>query len=357
MQYILLACFALAYYLMFFLLLGSTFIKRLKIKNSIPLSLIIGCFLYYIIFNFIALPMKLLFRPLSELALLWLFIVIIIFIFLFWKNYNYIKRTLIYGIKLIKRRPLLCIGFFALFAIQFIYIGSQSSWIIGVTDDRYYIGDIATSVFTNTIQQYDAITGKKLAVLSPNYLLQMYTVHSAVVCKVTGIPPLVENKWVLVGVWLILINCSYLLWGQLLFRDNDKKLILFLTTVTWIIYCQRKINVSTAAFLVYRTAEGKNILANLIVPFLIYLFARIVLSQGKRENWYLLFISVVASYCLVMSSVFLLPLLLGSFYACYILIGKRWQMLPSAIICFLPCIIIMGYYFLMMEHVLYFPVP
>lgn len=350
-----------AYYFLCFFLLGSSLLRFLKMKFSAALALVTGGLSYYIFFNLVALPMKLLFCPLSLLTRAWCGLVIVGMMILIVFGRKALGANLQEMKEQIEKTPGFYLCLFLLFLVQYIYIGCITPTTAGVTDDRYYIGDVMTSLYTNTIQQYDylsgGLTGGKLEYLDTYYLLQMYPIHMAVVSQVTGLHPLIENKWVLTGIWLLLIDGVYLLWGEFLFRENKKKILSFLLIVTWCAYAMRLVTESLGQHLIYRMAEGKNVLANFIVPFLFYLFARIVKNGGNRKNWFLVFWTVLGSYSLVMSSLFILPLVLGSFYACYIVIGKRWKHLVPAAICYLPCVAVLVIYVLEISGKLLFRVP
>ncbi len=349
------------YYFLCFFILGSSLLRILKLKFSAALALVTGGISYYIFFNLIALPMKLLFCPLSLLTRVWCGLVLVGMMMLMIFGRKNLGDNLREMKKQIEKAPKFYLCFFALFLVQYLYIGCVTPMTAGVTDDRYYIGDVMTSLYTNTIQQYDylsgGLNGGKLEYLDTYYLLQMYPIHMAVVSQVTGLHPLIENKWVLTGIWLILIDCVYLLWGEFLFRDDKKKILSFLLIVTWCAYAMRLVTESLGQHLIYRMAEGKNLLANFIVPFLFYLFTRIVKNGGDYKNWFLLFWTVLGSYALVMSSLFILPLVLGSFYACHIIIGKRWKYLAPAALCYSPCVAVLVIYVLEISGKLLFRVP
>ncbi len=354
---ILKAVFVTVYYFTCFFILGTCLLRLIRTEFSLPLAMVTGGFSYYLLFEMVALPMKLKFYPLSTLTRTWCFVVLIGLVLLIVLGRRALGQALKECAVTIRKTPKLYLCILTLILVQYLYIGSVTSTTAGVTDDRYYIGDVMTSLYTNTIQQYSYLDGEKLSYLSTDYLIQMYPIHTAVVSQVTGLHPLIENKWVLTATWLVLVNCTYILWGKFLFKENQKKLFWFLLLITWCTYAQRLVTESFAQHLVYRMAEGKNLLANLIIPFLLYLFARIVKSEGKWQNWFLVFWTVLGSYCLVMSSFFILPLVTGSFYACYVVLGRRWRQLLSAVLCFVPCVAVLYIYLLETSGKLLFYVP
>ena len=345
------------YYFTCFFVLGTCFLRLLRVKFSLPFAMIIGGFTYYLFFEAVALPMKLKFYPLSTLTRTWCIVVVIGMALVIVQGRKALGQAWKESIEKIRRVPKFYLCIFGLILVQYIYLGSITATVTGVTDDRYYIGDVMTSLYTDTIQQYNYLSGVKDTILEENYLLQMYPIHSAVVSQVTGLHAMIENRWVLTAVWLVLIDCVYFLWGRCLFKDDQKKICWFLVIVTWCTYAQRVVTASFAQFMVYRMTEGKNLLANLIIPFLLYLFVRIVKSEGKWQNWFLTFWVICGSYCLVMSSFFILPLVTGSFYACYIVLGRRWKQLVPAILCFVPCVGVLYFYLLETSGKLLFYIP
>lgn len=354
---ILMAVLVAVYYFTCFFVLGTCLLRLIRVDFSLPLAMVTGGFSYYLFFNIVALPMKLKFYPLSTLTKTWCGVVVVGMALLIVLGRKALGQAWKESVEKIRKMPKFYLCIFGLILVQYVYMGSVTSLTAGVTDDRYYIGDVMTSLYTNTIQQYSYIDGGKRAYLEVNYLLQMYPIHTAVVSQVTRLHPLIENKWVLTATWLVLVNCVFYLWGRLLFKENSKKVFWFLVIITWCTYAQRLVTESFAQHLVYRMAEGKNLLANLIVPFLFYLFARIVKSEGRWQNWFLVLWTVMGSYCLVMSSFFILPLVTGSFYACYVVLGRRWGQLVSAVLCFVPCVAVLYIYLLETSGKLLFYVP
>ena len=76
-----------------------------------------------------------------------------------------------------------------------------------IWDQSYYLGDTATSLYTNTLSQYNPYTGKLLDYLNPEYLLETYQNHGAVMCQLLHLHPMVENMTVMASVVIILYQC------------------------------------------------------------------------------------------------------------------------------------------------------
>ena len=115
-------------------------------------------------------------------------------------------------------------------------------------------------MYTNTLSQYNPYTGKLLDYLNPEYLLETYQNHGAVMCQLLHLHPMVENMTVMASVVIILYQCIMYEIGRFLFHGNRAKSTLMLAFL-WLLNFF-SFNLFTAAeFLIIRPSEGKTILA------------------------------------------------------------------------------------------------
>lgn len=347
-------------YLMLFLVFGQGFYLLFhRTHQPIGHKIIIGFFTYFSIFQMVALPLKIILAPLSALSILWAVIVIIVVIMVCVISLkgDRIKLEIGSGIKgrfKIKRINLIYIMvILAIIGVQFIVIELNQS-VGSPWDASYYIGEVVSSVYTNTISQYDAYTGLKLSVLNSSYLLENYQMHSAIASQIFHIHPLLEMRTTMSGVIVLLTNLILVRIGRMLFPKQLKKTALFVLFIAIFNICYASF-FSAAFFYSNRTFEGKTILSATIFPATFYLVFRLMINYERKKNvkhtleWAELFILVFGTFCINMSAMFLMPVLLSSLLIPFALIKRRWAIFKNYIISLIPCVIVMIYY-LMTSH-------
>lgn len=348
MQIILIFGVTIIYFLMFFLM-GIPYMHALREeKFSLSLTMLIGMLTYFLVFEVIALPMKIFGIPLHVLSYTWLAILIIAGSGLFIYYRSYIRDSL----KAWKRDRWNEKYFWVLIAlmvgIQLILILINTPVYMGVRDDSYYIADISTSIYKDSIQQYDYISGRKMGQFYGAHFLPMYPMQSAAVCYLTGLHPIVENKWCSLLVMLIISNMLYCQMAKIVFHDKDKKKILLIMFFYAIInYNIQSYGVTTGIFYFYRLSEGKGILGNILLPGLVYFFARIVKDSENKINWIMMFVLILSSFCFAMSAMFLVPVSLTGLFGSFLFVKRQWKACLPIGICMLPCLGILLFYVLM----------
>jgi hypothetical protein len=210
-------------------------------------------------------------------------------------------------------------------------------------DQAYYIGDTASSVYTDTISQYNPYTGHQLEVLNQEYLLETYQNHSAVMCQLFGVHPLIEIRTVMTSVVILLYQLIFYEIGMVLFKRDRLKsavMVCFLFLLNVFSY-----NLFTAGeFLIIRPFEGKTILAVLIIPCLLWLFLRTASDPFNRICWYHTFLVILGSFGLNMSSIFMIPFEISAFYIPLAIRKKKLSIFLGYLALLIPCIVFTAAY-------------
>ena len=342
------------FYVGSFLILGSCCTRKLNRKEGeIPLAIICGMFLYFLLFEMLALPMKIQGQSLTTLAYSWETIIIILDCALLCLNGKYLIGQIQSMIEREKSNQYFWLGLLLLLVIQMAYIYGVTPKYMGVRDDYYYIGDVATSLYKDSIQQYDYITGQKMTTFYYGYFFPMYPMQGAVICRLTGLHPAVENKISAVFVSFCICNLVYYQFARELFKER-KKVLGLLAVIALLNFNLQANGVTAAIFYYYRASEGKGILCNIILPFIIYLFYRIQRDSDNWENWGMLFLTIISSYTIVMSAMFLVPVCLTGLFVSLILSKKKWKYCIHMAACMLPCILFLVGYELMAKSYIVF---
>ena len=145
----------------------------------------------------------------------------------------------------------------------------------------------------------------------------------------------------------------YYQFARELFKER-KKVLGLLAVIALLNFNLQANGVTAAIFYYYRASEGKGNLCNIILPFIIYLFYRIQRDSDNWENWGMLFLTIISSYTIVMSAMFLVPVCLTGLFVSLILSKKKWKYCIHMAACMLPCILFLVGYELMAKSYIVF---
>ena len=310
----------------------------------------VGMFVYAILFFLVALPMKLAQVPLKTVSLVWLVTVVLI-----------VALAVVHlrGMLLDRAKKLLHTFFlhkwsmlliFLVVALELFYAESRR-WVGSPWDTAYYIGEVTTALHDGEMGTVDAIMGTPMHSFYIFYLLETYSMHSTVACILTGIPALVEIRTVMTAVIIIIFNV--ILWniGKRLFdKDYWKSAVLLL--IVFGIYLFSNSLYWPGAFLLSRTFEGKNLLANIFIPSMLYCFISIY-EDDQRSDWIYLFLTVTASYSYCMTSLIVVPVMLFGYYVALMIKKRNWRHTKNIMICLIPCMIMAIVYFLITKGLIH----
>lgn len=320
---------------------------------SFSKSLIFGFMLYYAIFQIYYLPVLFSFVSLRVVSYVWLIIIGTLVVFCIWLRRAVWAKMYTRTLSLFKGMPLL--GWTAAIAVT-AFIITSLYFEVTDADDIYYTGTIATSVYTDSMFCYDSETGELLNALSNRYALPGYVMQSAVLCVLFSIHPLLLTRFVLPAAVLIVVFLIYYRIGFYLFKYDRNKAFLFVIIVATLhIYGSYNIYVPSR-FLIFRTEQGKALLANVSIPLMLLLFVKSAYCDGgqkfsgnvKTETidhrsvnyWMQVFVGVTASVSFSLSAAFVVPASLCAYYLPYAFAAKRPRILLGLALCLVPPIII-----------------
>lgn len=172
-------------------------------------------------------------------------------------------------------------------------------------DDVAYVAAVTTSVDTNTLMKYDAVTGNLITDFATNGMDRLVSspqfAFYAVISRVFGIRPAPLCHTFLPPVLTMLFFCAFLLVGRAIFKDDRKKIGLFGVFV-FLINMSSYFSVYTAGtFLMIRSWQGKAQIVGLILPLILSFFLTVMDKgdMGVRDILYL--VSLLAAACLMTS--------------------------------------------------------
>lgn len=354
---IILAVIYFIYQICTFFILGSNLTKWIPLKrdNSVPITMVVGYFIYYTLFECFALPMKIMGKSLSELTLVWFVVIGCILIITIIANRSFLINALDSFRQGISEKKRIFFAFMVLILVNFIVMLSLTPESMGVQDDSYYIADVVTSLSTDTIQQYHYATGEILSQYILDYFIPMYAIHGAVIGKLLHLHPIIENKWNSVLVVLMLSEFVYYLLAQKLYRGEQKRSLQLLYLMAFFHINYVLWGKASGTFFYYRLSEGKGILSNLVLPALILCFWEAIESEGKAK-WCALEFVVLGGMSICMSSVFLIPVALVGLMMGAILKEKSLKRTVFFMKLLFPCLCVLIVYELLARGMLSVPV-
>lgn len=340
----------LAVCLLVLLLLGIEFIVfgvavcrlfRLELKGYEVGTL--GFFVYFGMFQVIALPLILLQRPFHELVVLWLIIAAAVNVFVLLlgrKELGGVLHKSFAGLWRNKGLLLAAVILLVLFCCWFAGTQQYLGW-----DTSYYVGTVDITVRTDSMYAYDGSSGLPVKSLNLRYAISTFYMHSALLCKLTGISGMVMHKHV-IGILCILLHGGILFAvGRQLFPDEEKK-ALFLTGLVFVLHLGFHTNYTVSDFLLVRGYEAKGFCANVVIPAVFYAMLCLWKDRGKREYWFLAFFVCFSSVPVSMSALVIVPAMVGIALLAEWLTKPRWAILWRAFICILPNVFYMVLYFM-----------
>ena len=339
---IIILCFVLFW--LFGSILTRCFVKE---KCSIGLTLILGFFGYYTLFQIITIPMMFAMQPLSHLTALWTCLVGIVMVLSIainkkrwtkevgalctylkagdWKKREYFWDILVAAVILIN-----------VIIVSVIY---SSYW-----DATYYVGTVSYSVYYDTINTIYPLSGALMEALDIKHCLATYHMNDAVFCQLFGIHPMIQTKTIMVAVITIILNIVYMQFGRLFFGSNRRRRAMFQLFCLLINLCTYTAYTSSS-FIMLRTYEGKAVAGAIVSACLLYWFISLFIKE-KRFYWFGLFVTAWGAISISSSAVFIVLAGIGCFSLVEAVHRRQFLVLVKGFLCAVPALIILGCYLL-----------
>lgn len=172
----------------------------------------------------VALPLILLQRPFHELVVLWLVILAVINILavvITRRELGSLLRTSVAGFW--RNRGILLTAVILLVAFCCWFHGTQQyfGW-----DTTYYIGTVDTTVLTDSMYVYNGASGAIMKTLDFRYALSTFYMHSAFLCKLTGLGGMLIQKFVIGTLCILMHGWIIFAIGRRVFPDAKKALFM-----------------------------------------------------------------------------------------------------------------------------------
>lgn len=327
-------------------LLGTAFCRRFRFQPVLPEVICIGFFLYFAAFQIVALPMILTRQRLHTLGVVWILVLcVMIAAAVFFVYAGGRRHTARSGSFFSDKFTRLLFALMAAAVLcecaSAVLMQRNIGW-----DFAYYIGNMTTSVATDTMYVYDGSSGLMRSHLDLRYALSAFYMNTACISQLTGISALVLQKYMMGVLCVLLTNAVVYSFAMEVFH-NDRKKTAVLVTITIVLTIFWDVYDTTAQFLLLRNYEAKSYCANVVLPMVCYLLYRIWKGSGERKNWAELFLVAFASVAVSMSSLVLVPAMIGIMLLAQLLAEQKWDalLLRRGIYCMLPNVCYLVVYF------------
>lgn len=323
---------------------GSVFSGVDKRHSGVCFMWVSGQMLLWAGFELIAVPLILIQRTFSLVA--WMFsfytlglLFLAVFIWIYGRRKKHgLQMVRNKTVSLQKRDYFLWIVFGVLLALQLIF-AVVLAYEEG--DDAFYVAVSTITADADTMYRTLPYTGLYTEV-DIRHGLAPFPIWIAYLTRVSGIEAVTLAQIVVPLVFLLMTYTVYYQIGSVLLAKCKSGLPLFMVMMELLVLFGGYSTYSAENFLLVRTAQGKAVLCNIVIPFLLLLFYMLLERLQNQQKigagqWILMTLTMIAG-CLCSSlSPLLICMLTGVVGICAALCYKRWKILcPMALCCVMP---------------------
>jgi len=317
------------------LFLGNRLVKEGGIETQdVFLSYIFGWVKMFAWFQIIAIPFIFLRFSLTSLVIAWTSGIIALLAYYLIRNFR--GYTEIASGKPNMVRPsyleVLAVGLvlFQLFVVTFLAHEDADDW--------FFIGQASTDMHTNTLMGYDAGTGRVATRFHPRYVFAPFPTFLAVISRLVMMHPLTVARFVFQIIFIILCYMVYYLLAKEVFGKVRDKIAICLIFVSLLNLWGNVSAFTSSSFLLLRIHQGKALLANFILPLLIYLL--VSYYREAKYNQRDLLLVMISSTLVSAMGVFLAPMLLGIYGVVRFARERKVLILGQVLLCSMPNIVV-----------------
>jgi hypothetical protein len=316
------------------LFLGNRLVKEEITFKDIFLSYIFGWMKMFAWFQVLAIPFIFLRFRLTTLVIVWAVGVILLLIYYLTRNYKGYIKILKEKLKIPRPRYLevLAVLLIVFQLVAVTYLTHEDA------DDAFFIGQAVTDFHTDTMLIYVGDTGSEWGNFPPRYVFSPFPTFLAAMSRLIMIHPLTLARVFFQIIFIVMSYMVYYLLAHKVFGEDRNKVALTMCFIS-LLNMWGNISVFTSSsFLLFRLHQGKALLANLILPFLIYLV--VSYYKEKKFNQKELLLVTISSTLVSGMGVFLAPLLLGLYALVRFVRERKVLIIGQTILCSMPNIAI-----------------
>lgn len=300
-----------------------------------PEAVCVGFFFYFAAFQVIAEVLIFAKQPLHMLKNIWMVLLALLLLAaaaVLWKKYKsspqQIKPSAVSGNGQAGSRSGLWVRLLTLLMAAAIFCECASAVLMQRNigwDFAYYIGNMMTSVATDTMYLYDGSSGLLRSEMELRYALSSFYMNTAWISQLTGISALLLQKYVMGILCVLLSNAVAYSFAMEVFGKERGKAALLVTitiilTIFWDVYD------TSAQFLMLRNYEAKAYCANVVLPMAVFVLYKIWKKGISDPAFGELFLVALSSVAVSMSSLVIVPALIGIMMLAHLAVERTWDM-------------------------------
>lgn len=326
--------------LLLFTVWGQGVGKRLVSgEMMLPLQILRGFFSFFIVAQFIIIPMVFLHVSLHGTTIVLGLVVGAITIYMLIAG----RRNFCKMVSCIHLSVGMCVALVVLACVLLVAIRQQ---YLGY-DTCYYVGQMNAFLQYDAFWTRDAFSGMaETSVIPLHYALSCFYPLWSIVAYVFHIEARLMAMYTVRALCVVLFSCVAFLWGYELGGQKEKYGYAFLTICLLIGMFSLSEHSSTFMMMV-RGYESKGYCAAVVGPMCAYALIRLFKNVESKENWRLLGMVAWASVPVAMSSLAVIPVAIAIGGIVMMIENRRfWSLFWRCFVCIVPNMIYMGWYVL-----------
>lgn len=210
------------------------------------------------------------------------------------------------------------------------------------TDDAYYVAISTITQEADTMYQNLPYTGGT-TLMDIRHGLAPFPIWISFLARLSGMPAVTVAKVVLPVVLIAMTYAIFYLFGRILFPEKGRQLPLFLIFTELLVLFGNYSIYTAENFMIARSRQGKAALANIVIPFLLFLSLILLKRMQEKQriavSYYFLLGAAAVTGCLCSTlGAFLVSLAVGIAGMLGALCYKRIRILFPLAVCCVPCV-------------------
>ncbi len=333
----------------------GTLFKKVNIGScKLPFYWVSGQMLLWAGFQLICVPMILLSRRFGEVSTLYnifigLMVLLAATVWILEKAKKKVQPVLDREKSAFSKKQVILWIVFAVLLLVQLFAGLLLAYEEG--DDAFYVAISTSTEGSDTMYQTLPYSGMTTG-LDARHGLAPFPIWITYMAKMIRIPAVCMAQLVVPVMIVLLVYTVFYLLADYLLSDNRENIPFFLILIELLFLFGGYSNYSVENFLLVRATQGKAVIANVILPMLIYLLF-VLMKYMKTESkmgtgyWMLLAFSMIAGCLCTTLGCFLTCMLVGLVGICIAVVYGRWKILiPMAGTCIIPVILAFLYFVL-----------
>lgn len=286
------------------IILGLGILKLDKKGNkNVCLALILGLFAELLVFSCLAIPMTFLRCSFTLLKNLWTIMMIILSIVSIIFNRKNIKDIVKQNVDEVKGLPKILTAIFLILLVLQCYYPFK--YMHEDYDDSNFVAKATIARDTDALFKYND-AGYEYEDFPTRQVFSQFPHYTATIAVLSDTHPAVLARTIFPVVFIIIAYSFFYVFGMSLFKKDQTKALVFLNILAVVYIFGDYSRYTNFVRLLYRTWQGKSLVANLTIPFIWYVFIEYIGKENSKFGWIVLGLCLSSSITFS-SMAFILP--------------------------------------------------